>query len=156
MNIPIRPATALAALLAAIVLLGACGGSEAPSPPPVRTTAADIVPPLMHDDGSFAASPPQAQPADLGAWTRTGLYASARQADQLAHALGAAAIPIEVECCGAEAVERTVGIVHAVQAAGDLPDSVPVLVSGADLRLAAAAANRLADGGLTHVWLVSP
>ena len=96
------------------------------------------------------------EPADPGARTRAGRYASAAQARQLADALGADAIEIEVGCCGAEAVEQAVGISWGLQAARDLPSQTPVLVRGNDLRLAAAAANRLADGGLTHVWLVTP
>jgi hypothetical protein len=48
-----------------------------------------------------------------------------------------------------------VGIAYGVQAAEDLPDSAPVLVRAANLRLGAVAANRLADAGYGSVWLVT-
>lgn len=44
----------------------------------------------------------------------------------------------------------------AEQAAADLPNTVPVFVSGPDLRLAATVVDRLQDGGLTRVFLVGP
>lgn len=65
-------------------------------------------------------------------------------------------IDIEVGCCEDRHVDEAVGLVWALQAAHDLPRSVPVRLHGADLHLATAAARRLADGGLTHVWVVRP
>jgi hypothetical protein len=66
--------------------------------------------------------------------------------------------PLEVDmrCCGEAAVEEAVGLVWALQAAYDLPNGVPVVLRGQDLRLAMAAARRLADGGLTHVVVLQP
>lgn len=143
----------------ALMVLGACGGDpgdpgDAAAAP--EAAAPRVVAPLLDDDGSFAATAARAQPADAAAWTREGRYATEAQARQLAEALGASALQVEVECCGGDAVDRAVGMVWGLQAADDLPASTPVLVRSADLRLAAAAANRLASGGLTHVWLVTP
>ncbi|MFT3818402.1 MAG: hypothetical protein QM750_12335 [Rubrivivax sp.] len=148
-----------ACLLAAA--LAACGGGGEPA---AATTAgatafagpATVIPPLLNDDGSAAPIAAGTEPADPGARTRAGRYASPAQARQLADALRDDALQIEVGCCGADAVEQAVGIAWGLQAAHDLPPQTPVLVRGDDLRLAAAAANRLADGGLTHVWLVTP
>lgn len=148
------------------VALAACGGGGEPSTEVataaaadsrarVTVSATDITPPLLNDDGSAAAGAASA-PADAGAHTRAGRYATPAQARRLADALGQDAIEIEVGCCGAEAVEVAVGTAWGLQAAHDLPAGVPVLVRGQDLRLAAATANRLAEGGLTHVWLVTP
>lgn len=146
------------ALVAACALaLAACGGGgDTPSAAPAAVGSHAVVAPLLADDGSLAADDPSARPADSGAWTRAGRYARAEQARQLAEALGDDAITIDVGCCDAVAMEQSVGLVWALQAARDLPRSVPVMVRGQDLRLAAAAVNRLADGGLTHVWLVTP
>lgn len=158
MNIQTLHNTLLPALIA--LALAACGGGDdatlSEGTGTVRVGTAQVTAPLLSDDGSFAADDPSARPADSGAWTRAGRYARAEQARQLAEALGNDAITIDVGCCDAQAVEQAVGIVWAVQAMLDLPRSVPVLVRGQDQRLAAAAVNRLGDGGLTHVWLVTP
>lgn len=147
-----------------VTALAACGGhsdestqaSSVPAAAAVVGTPSGGLAPLLHDDGLPAAVDPRAVPADPGARTRSGLYATAAQARQLSTGLKAGALEIEVGCCGPEAVEQAVGIAWGLQAAHDLPGHTPVLVRGEDLRLAAAAANRLADGGLTHVWLVTP
>lgn len=65
-------------------------------------------------------------------------------------------LEVRVECCGEAAVDQAVGIAWGVQAARDLPDDTPVLVHAADARLAAAAAERLAAGGMTRVRQVTP
>lgn len=65
-------------------------------------------------------------------------------------------LQVDVLCCGEAAVEEAVGLVWALQAAYDLPNGVPVVLRGQDLRLALAAARRLADGGLTHVVVLQP
>lgn len=161
-SVPLMSASWTLLLLAG---LAACGGGDGETPLAVDESTpasaatlgpATVTPPLLDNEGSFAAGDPRAEPADPGARTRTGRYASAAQARQLADALGPDAIEIEVGSCAADAVEHAVGITWGLQAARDLPPQTPVLVRGQDLRLAAAAANRLADGGLTHVWLVTP
>ncbi len=115
-----------------------------------------VVTPLLDDEGRPAAIDSHAEPADPGARTRSGRYASDQQARQLTAALGARAVELDVGCCDASAVDQAVGIAWGLQAAADRGNDMPVLVRGTDLRLAAAAANRLAEGGLTHVWLVTP
>ena len=147
-----------------LTALAACGGqgndpAQATAAPAATAAAAEpsrVVPPLLQDNGAPASVDPRAVPTDPGARTRTGLYATAAQARQLAAALKSDALEIDVGCCSPDAVEQAVGIAWGLQAARDLPRQTPVLVRGEDLRLAAATANRLADGGLTHVWLVTP
>lgn len=150
------------ALAAGILMVAtACGGGDDAPIAEARASRAEVaatarvIAPLIHDDGSLAAGDPRAVPADAAAWTRSGRYATQAQAQQLAHALGDGALQVRVDCCGIDAVDQATGIVSGLQAAHDLPADTPVLVSGTDLRLAAAAANRLASGGLTHVWLVT-
>ncbi len=149
-----------------IASLAACGGGDA-------TTAAAgaedagrasietvgtgaVITPLLDDEGNITAVDANAAPDDPAARTRSGYYASPAQARQLADALGADAIEINVPCCSPENVDTAVGVVWGLQAAHNLPSETPVLVRGSDLRLAAAVANRLDEGGLTHVWLVTP
>jgi phage replication-related protein YjqB (UPF0714/DUF867 family) len=48
-----------------------------------------------------------------------------------------------------------VGVVHGVRGVYGLDTGAPVLVHGADQRLAATLANALTDAGHTHVWLVT-
>lgn len=107
-------------------------------------------------DSSLMRSDPRAVPADPGAWTRAGRYASASQAEQIERVFGAAAISVRVEGSGIEGLEQTLGIVYGVQAAHDLPREAPILLRAQDLRLGAAVANRLAEGGYSRVWLVTP
>jgi hypothetical protein len=145
-----------------LMTAAACGGggdvplAEARSARAEAAAAtARVIPPLIHDDGSLAAGDPRAVPADAAAWTRSARYATAAQAQQLAHALGDGVLQVRVGCCGIDAVDEAAGIAWGLQLARELPADTPVLVSGTDLRLAAATANRLASGGLTHVWLVT-
>lgn len=134
--------------------LAACGGGNQE----VDTTSTDREPPttaLVDDDGQPMPSVASALPADPAARTRAGRYASARQAAEFERALGDGVLRVQVDCCGAVALEQAIGIAHGQQAAQDLPDSAPVLVRGADLRLAALAADRLAEAGHANVWLVT-
>jgi hypothetical protein len=167
-NQPPRVCTVHATVAAAlwVLALAACGGDSAPTEAAAAAATANadmtsvqsarVVPPLLDDEGRPAAGDPRAKPVDAAAWTHSGQYASADQAAMLAAALGEEALQVEVECCSAEAIDRAVGITWGLQASHGLPQSTLVLVRGADLRLAAAAANRLAAGGLTHVFLVTP
>lgn len=145
--------TALTLTLAATCALNlvACGGEMAPDEP-VLLGSARITSPLLDDEGRMM--PTGLRPADGAALTRSTGYASAAQARQLAETLGDGVLIVDVAAGGAESVER------AVQAAQDhvavrwLEHDVPMFVRGGDLRLAATAAQRLADAGFTRVWLV--
>lgn len=146
--------TTLAVAAALVGALIACGGSD-----DTRTASTDREPPtatLLDDEGQAMPTVASAVPADTGAHTRQGRYATARQAALLERALGDGVVNVQVACCGAEAVEQAVGAAHRVQAAHALPDYAPVLVRGADLRLAAVAADRMAEAGHAYVWLVTP
>jgi len=154
-----RKTHALAALSSALLpaLLAACGGGAEPEVRAQALVATSVVAPLLDDEGRVQLSDSAAVPADPGARTRSARYATPAQAAQLEAALGARAIPVTVEAGpdGSTAVEVAAGIVFGLQAAHDLPSDAPVLVRGAELRLAATLANRLDDAGLSHVFLVS-
>jgi hypothetical protein len=163
-----QPKTAFQALAAATLTLGllACGGGDEPALPEpsdtdrrVSTTAAtpaDPIAPLLDDEGHVMPSSPQSEPADAGARTRAMRYSSAGQADMLEHAHPSAVLRVNVAGSGAEAVEQGVQLAYDLQAAARLGNDAPVLVAGADLRSAAAVADRLAELGMTRVWLVTP
>ena len=151
----------LLALLATLgmPLLSACGGSsEADTRPWNGLGTAASTAPLLDDDGAVMPSDPGVMPADAGAKTRAGRYASAAQADQLERALGESAIRTQVDGSfdAATNADMAVLTVYGLQAAHSLDHTAPVLVRGADLRLAAVVANRLQDNGFTRVFLVTP
>lgn len=149
----------LIALISACI--SACGGGgntsddSSDSHTLVAPRSAEPLSGLLADDGSIMPSAPDAVPVDPAARTRAGRYASSRQADQLDRALGEGVIRVNVECCGVEGVDQAIAIAYGVQAAGDLPNSTPVLVRSFDARLGAVTANRLADAGYSKVWLVT-
>jgi hypothetical protein len=156
------------AAVIALMALSACGvgagdvaAPELASPPSAQDTAetqtaTPITPLQFDDDGNYVAVDPHPKPADTAASSPEARAADLAQAHQLAQALGVQAIEIDVECCTSEAIEKAVGLVWGLQAAQDLPPGTPILLRSADLRLAAAAASRLASGGLTNVWVVTP
>lgn len=156
-----RPARPMAAALAALLALAACGGGSdgEPATDDRRTAAAaPVIAPLLDDEGRVMPSDPAAVPADPGAHTRAGRYATPAQAEQLEHTMGSTAISTEVDSGGdaAAAADLAVLHVHGQQASHGLGNEAPVLVRGADLRLAAAVANRLQANGYTRVFLVTP
>lgn len=142
--------------LAGAAGLSACGGgsTETDATASLSEAAVAVEAPLLEDTGQMAATLPAALPADAGARTRSTGYATPSQATALEAALGSDVLSTEVGCCGADAADLAVLTVYGNQAAGDLPNSTPVLVRGADQRLAATVAQRLSDNGFSRVWLV--
>jgi hypothetical protein len=170
MNAPVT--RALPMLITALLATGlvACGGAEPEGPgalgAPVPTTAQgraaplavpSVTPPLLDDDGNLMPTAGSALPADPGARTRHGRYATPQQARQLEDALGVLVIPVNVEPGpdGAGAVELAQQMVWGHQAAHDLSPDAPVLVRGSDLRLGAAVVHQLEAAGYTRVLLVT-
>lgn len=160
---PSRRTSALMGVLSLAALLSACGGTapdtladEGRARP--LAAAPPVIPPLLDDDGHLNPAPPAAIPADTGARTRHGHYATAAQATQLEQALGDGVIAVEVKPGpdAAEAVELATQLAFGHQVAHDLPADAPVLVRSADLRLAAAAVHRLEAAGYARVVLVNP
>ena len=151
------PGRASAPVLLMVLTLAACGGSadETPAASGGRMQATAIRP-LMADDGTLLAAEPNSVPLDHDAHTKRGLYAQREQALQLERQLRGDVVWVPVECCGAEGADLAVYIAYGVQAAHNLPASAPVFVSGADQRPAASVVNRLADGGTSRVFLVTP
>jgi len=152
----IRITTALAVLLA----LSACGGSESGTEDGTARAAAApaVTAPLLDDEGRVMPSDPAAVPADPGARTRAGRYATPSQAAQLEQTMGSAAISTPVDAGGDEAAaaDLSVLVAYGLQAAHELDNHAPVLVRGANLRLSAVVANRLEANGFTRVFLVTP
>jgi hypothetical protein len=145
-----RPAACCAAALA--IALAACGAADDEAPATI--TRATPAPTLLDDEGRVQAL--TAAPADPGARTRAGRYASAAQAADLERALGDDVIVARVEPGSdpAGAVDLAVLLAYAHQAAHDLDADAPVLVSGPDQRLAATLADRLEAQGFRRVFLV--
>jgi len=148
--------------LAAAVVLQACGGgdsarplSAAEAPLAERRSAFESISPLLDENGNPMPSVPDAEPDDPGAQTRSRRYATAAQAEQLLHVMGARAVRIDAGCCGADAVDVAVHVVRGVRAIEDLDADAPVMVHGTDQRLAATLANRLDEEGMKRVWLVT-
>jgi hypothetical protein len=148
-------------LLACAVLLHACGGGDTTLPrstaeaAPAERRSVMAAPPLLDNDSQAMPSAPAAEPADPGARTRQGLYATNAQAEQALDVFGNGAVRVEVSCCGADAVQLAIDVVQAVRSLHQLEADAPVFVYGRDLRLAAAAVNRLGDEGFKKVWLVT-
>lgn len=134
----------IVAPLAFTLALAACGGGASESQQPTTAAAAKPAP--------QAAS---AEPADTGARTRQGLYLTAEQARALASRLEDRIVTVEARCCGLETAEMDVLMAFGVQAAAHLPNDAPFVVSGSDLRQAAAVANRLAELGVRQAYLVT-
>ncbi len=62
---------------------------------------------------------------------------------------------VNADCCGSLDASGAVGITYAIQAASNLPDSVPVFVTGADQQQIARVASRLVQSGMRQVFLVA-
>lgn len=119
------------------------------------TASGAVVATLIDDQGLMTPGSPQSIPQDPGARTRSGHYATAQQADALESALGDGVVRVNIDCCGFEGAEQAVMVAWGVQAAHDLDRHAPILVRGADLRLAASVVNRLEEAGHSRVWLVT-
>lgn len=138
--------TALACLGAATLLLAGCEGGDAA--PDVEVTSA---PPAT----ARPAEVMSAEPSDPGARTRQGRYLTREQAQALARQVDYRLVNVVAHCCSLHESETDVGIALGMQAADDLPNDAPFVVSGSDLRQAAAVANRLGELGATRVYLVT-
>ena len=151
------PGRACAPVLLMVLTLAACGGStdDTTNASGNRAQAA-AVRPLLADGGAVLTAEPNSVPLDYSAHTQQGLYAQREQALQLERQLRGNVVWVPVECCGSEGADLAVLIAYGMQAAHNLPASAPVFVSGADLRLAASVVNRLADGGMSRVFLLTP
>jgi len=134
----------IVAPLALTLALAACGGGAPENQQPATATTAKPTP--------QAAS---AEPADTGARTRQGLYLTAEQARALATRLDDRLVTVEARCCGLDQAEMDVLMAFGVQAAANLGNDAPFVVSGSDQRQAAAVANRLAELGVRQAYLVT-
>lgn len=146
-----RTLHALAPLTLALAL-AACGGG---APDSTSASHAAATAPTAAAAPQPAPQAATAEPADAGARTRQGLYLTAEQAGALIRKLDDRAVTVEARCCGLETAEMDVLMAFGVQAAANLPGDAPFIVSGRDLRQAAAVANRLAELGARQAYLVT-
>jgi hypothetical protein len=159
---PLRPLQLMASAALA-VLMAACGGTgpdiyaAVDGRAQALAAAPTVIPPLFDDTGHVMPSSPWAAPADTGARTRRGLYATQAQARQLEDAMGTQVIPVNVEPGpdAAAAVELATQMVWGHQVAHDLSAEVPVLVRSSDLRLGATTVHHLEAQGYPRVFLVT-
>lgn len=98
---------------------------------------------------------PELLRADPRAHTRSGLYATRQQADDLDGQLGGAVVWVDVEGRNAALIERALGHVYGLLAAEDLGADAPVFVTASDLPAAARLVDRLSEQGLTRVFLIT-
>jgi hypothetical protein len=149
--------TVLAAALFANVI--ACAGlhaGRAVAAGEAATTSGAAPPPvLIADDGGLRPSLPEAVPADAAAHTRSGRYALRTQAVALDFERRGDVVWVDVSCCGFDDAPSARDIVHRLRATAEVSPDAPVLVQGADLRLAASVANRLEEEGERRVFLVT-
>jgi hypothetical protein len=172
LSIPITATTLLLALGAALPAArdapgpvhGAAALRAAADPAPQAAThdaarrggaAPGRAPFLLSPFGHMPPPPPDLLPADPAARTRSGLYATRQQADDLDGQLGGAVVWVDVEGRDAVLIERALGVVHGLVAAKDLGADAPVFVTAADLPAAARVVDRLSAQGLTRVFLIT-
>lgn len=157
---PLRRASAALSLVGLAAALSACGGGElneaGPDARPMAASGVEPVTPLLDDEGLPYPPVPEAVPQDPSLQRPGGLYATAAQADQLAQALGAAAIRVRVTAADQRATDEAVRSAQDRLAAQPLEADTPVLVQGDDLRRSSAVAAQLQALGFRRVFLVQP
>jgi len=142
----------IAWLLCSGMFLAACGAGQLEDSELLAESAAvPVVTPLLDDVGQVMPSDPQAIPADVSARTRAGRYATSAQARVLRNALGSDLRMVEVACCAEDALKHAVAQAFAGRATVEA-----VLVSGSDMRLAAAAVERFNDLNQSARFLARP
>jgi hypothetical protein len=110
---------------------------------------------LLSPFGHMPLASPEALPADPAVRTRSGLYATPQQADDLDGQLGGAVVWVEVDGASAVLLDRALGHVHGLLAAKDLGVDAPVFVTASDLAAAARLVDELSEQGLTRVFLIT-
>jgi hypothetical protein len=146
-----------ALVLAALLVLSpyryrGVGASDAAPAAPHRAAR---VPPLLGADGTPQPALPQAVPADPRERTHAALYATRAQAHALEAELDGAVIWIDAGCCDERAVAAALELAEGARTGKHLALDAAVFITGADLKLAAAVADRLTDDGHTLVFLVT-
>lgn len=96
-----------------------------------------------------------AMPLDHAARTRQGLYLRHAEAEALDRRLRGAVVWVDTGCCAGDGADLAMLTAFGMQAALDLDNDAPFLVTGDDQRLAALVVNRLTDAGLRRVYLVT-
>ena len=78
-----------------------------------------------------------------------------KQAQAIDQSLKGDVVWVDADCYASLGTSVAVGVTYALLAAGNLPDSVPVFVTGADQPLAAKVASRLVEAGMRWVFQVT-
>ncbi len=94
-------------------------------------------------------------PTDPAARTRSGLYATRSQAEELEGLLGGDAVWVDVDGRSEVLIDRALGHVYGLLAAKDLGADAPVFVTATDQVAAARLVDQLSEQGLTRVFLVT-
>lgn len=158
------PFTGTAATLAAAALaaahLAACSdlGEEtrlAVATQQAQPASAAPPPTLLAGDGTPRPSLPEAVPADAGARTQGGHYALPAQAVALDLERRGDVVWVDPACCAFDSADSMREILKGLRASAEVSSDAPVLVKGADLRLAAHVVNRLEEAGERRVFLVT-
>ncbi|MBS0343400.1 MAG: hypothetical protein JSS56_23085 [Proteobacteria bacterium] len=129
----------------------------------IRLFLTVIVSSALAASATVHARQPSAQPVsrtmtlsqDSNAMTRSGLYASEREAGLMASVWHDRVITVRVDCCGKSAIDRAVKQVWNTHVAYDTPSDIAVLVLGKNSLQAAQVVDRLSELGLSRVWLVT-
>lgn len=146
--------TSALALVATVVVAASGGHGDAPVTGSQALAATVVEPTLLDDEGRPTLSQPAPVSADPGS-RQTGVrLASARQAASLEQALGARVLAVQVRCCGADATKEAELEAYGQQVARALPSDTPVLIRGADPKMAAEVGERLSVNGFNRVWMV--
>jgi hypothetical protein len=148
-------AAALAANLVACGDLGEETRLAMATQQPHTAPAAAPPPGLLAADGSPRPSLPEAVPADHGVRTQGGHYALPEQAVALDFERRGDVVWIDPACCSLDAADSVREILKGLRASAEVSSDAPVLVKGADLRLAAHVVNRLEEEGERRVFLVT-
>lgn len=144
--------SSMACFIAVASLLGACGGSaESES----SQTSSGGVSPLLYDDRNRSPALSGSIPPGTVARTAFDRSVTPAQASLLERSAPGNTLRVQVACCDSQAEENAIGWVYGMQAALALPDSVPVLVEGSDVRSVTRVGDRLTRTGFTHVSLVT-
>lgn len=145
--------------LALTLLASACGGGvdELAAPDAQARPSSQRDAPIAGDDGSLMPAASGAGLDEPAARARPGLLPTPPlQAGQLGRERTPETISIDADCCGPQGTVVAMQIVWGLQAARDLPNDTPVLVSGSDPLQSQALAQGLAAAGMSRVTLVAP
>jgi hypothetical protein len=140
--------------------LAACGGTTGDEAGPVATPPATSARLFVADTeygpgarpGPTSAAP---APADAAAHTRPGLYLRRGAAERIDQQTRGEVVWLDTDAFPGD-IDLAVLNAYGVQAAVNLGNDVPFLVTGGNQRLSARVVDRLAAEGIARAYLVTP